>query len=50
MVISGPVIWSKYEILGLFRIQEPEVYKLLTGFVQWKLTKVKEDINLALKW
>lgn len=48
MVISGPVIWSKYEILGLVRIQEPEVYKQLTSFAQWKLTKVRDDINLAL--
>lgn len=48
MVIPGPGIWSKSEISLLFRIQGPEVYKQLTSFVQWKLTKVREDLSIAL--
>lgn len=46
--LSGSGIWSRSEILVLFRIQGPEVYKKLTSFVQWKFAKVGVDFNITL--
>lgn len=47
MVISGPGVWSKSEILVKFRIQGSEVYKQLSS-VHRKFTEVWNDRILYL--